>query len=343
MKWWILLFSAIQAFSLPNLEEKESSFVLETRRLEIPGHPFAFNPSIVQLDQGYLLSFRIIPDRKQKYDTRIGLVRLDADFKAVGEAQILETRNPMDPGIPRGEDARLIWVANELYMVYSDCPDLKMTKGGFRMHIGKITFDGSQFHLEKPDRITKYEGENPFIREKSWTPFNYKEELLLSYSQVPHLVFKPLLGSDSCETISNTRSNILWDWGVIRGGTAAELIGDEYLSFFHSTITMASFQSDSQLMPHYFMGAYTFSSKPPFEITKVSSEPIIANGFYSGEIHQPYHVPIRCIFPCGYVADKQFIWVVYGRQDHESWVVKLDKEGLINSLKPVEIVDASRD
>lgn len=87
-------------------------------------------------------------------------------------------------------------------------------------------------------------------------------------------------------------------------------------------------------MPHYFMGAYLFSEKPPFQMTSISPEPIIGPNFYSGKKHQTWK-PLRVVFPGGFVYDDTYIWVVYGRQDHEAWVVKLDREGLINSLIPV--------
>ncbi len=89
-------------------------------------------------------------------------------------------------------------------------------------------------------------------------------------------------------------------------------------------------------MPHYFFGAYTFSKAHPFEINRISPEPIIAKGFFSGAIYKPYWHPIRCVFPGGFVYDEQFIWVVYGRQDRELWVVKLDRHKLIGGLIPVE-------
>ena len=30
--------------------------------------------------------------------------------------------------------------------------------------------------------------------------------------------------------------------------------------------------------------------------------------------------------------DEEHVWIVYGRQDHELWVAKLDKKGLLESL-----------
>ena len=100
---------------------------------------------------------------------------------------------------------------------------------------------------------------------------------------------------------------------------------------------MATVHSQNKEVLHYLMGAYTFAAQPPFNITQISPEPIIGKKFYSGAEYKPYWHPVRAIFPCGFVFDKQYIWVVYGRQDHEMWVVKLDKLKLYASLIPAPI------
>ncbi len=84
------------------------------------------------------------------------------------------------------------------------------------------------------------------------------------------------------------------------------------------------------------MGAYTFSASPPFEITKISQEPIVGQNFYDGEYYKPYWVPVRCIFPCGFIIEDLYIYISYGRQDHEIWIAKLDKKALLMSLVPVD-------
>jgi len=103
---------------------------------------------------------------------------------------------------------------------------------------------------------------------------------------------------------------------------------------------MASTHSEGKTIYHYFMGAYTFSNDPPFEITAISPKPIIGKHFYTGIAYKPYWKPIRCVFPCGYISDEEFIWIAYGREDHECWVAKLDKKRLLDSLVPVAVKTA---
>lgn len=322
-----------------DLEADPSPFVLEVRKLDIPGHPHAFNPSIVSFQGQYLLSFRIIPDRKNSYTTYLGLVRLDKNFDCIGDPQIISTR-PTDSSVPsRAEDGRLIWVGHRLYIIYDDNEDKVIGKSGFRLFIGEVHFNGEKFSIREIEKITKYEGADPNLREKAWTPFVYDKNLLLSYSIVPHKIFSPWIGRGFCKTVAESKSEVNWPYGIIRGGTSA-LKGvadkDEYLSIFHSSMPMESKQSEGKRMLHYFMGAFTFSSEPPFELTRISAKPIIGKQFYSGTTHKPYWHPLRVVFPVGYVFDDSYIYVVYGRQDHEIWVAKLDKAGLVNSLIPVQ-------
>lgn len=105
---------------------------------------------------------------------------------------------------------------------------------------------------------------------------------------------------------------------------------------------MASHQSSGISMDHYFMGAYLFSKNPPFGLSHISPRPIIAKGFYSGPTYEPYwSKKVRVVFPGGFIANEDFVWIVYGRQDHECRVVKLDKKKLLESLVPIDSVEVS--
>lgn len=332
-----LLFFALSlsAETLIDLRQYKQDFVLETKRISVPGHPFAFNPSIIRWQGRILMSFRIIPGNKKSFNSELGLVWLDEQFNPVGQAQLLDCRDPDSPVPCRAEDGRLILVGDQLLMVYSDCPEPQISKGGFRVHVAQIGYDGCTFSILQRQNLTRFDGATRERREKNWVPFVYQDQLLLSYSINPHLVFRPLLWSNACEAISWSRTTPEWKWGDLLGGTPALPLGDHYLSFFHSSMKIASVQSEGVPMLHYFMGAYLFHDAPPFLLTHISPHPIIANAFYEGQSYEYYWKPIQAIYPCGFLHDEQFIWIAYGRQDHETWVVKLDKAGLLKSLVPL--------
>ncbi len=322
------------SLSLVDLEGSCQDFVLETKRIYIPGYPEAFNPSLIRWNGLLLMSFRIIPDLKNTYCSKLGLIWLDNNCCPIGEPQLLNTQlSPTTPS--RTDDGRLIALGDDIYLVYSDNTDPQISRGGFRVYIAKLQFDGADFSLDPPVRLSRFEGENPLVREKNWVPFIYEDQLLLAYSLVPHLIFYPHLDEGRCETIAQSLNNCPWDWGPLRGGTPALKIDSQYLAFFHSSLDMPTLHSNGKSICHYFMGAYTFSPTYPFEITQISPEPIIGKGFYKGPIYKPYWKPVQCVYPGGFVFDEKFIWIAYGRQDREAWIVKLDKQGLLNSLKPL--------
>lgn len=321
-----------------NLEDCIQDFVVETKRIEIPGYPHAFNPSIIQWNGKIILTFRNIPDVKNKYISYIGIAELDKQFNVIGKPQLLDL-TPEDYPLSapsRAEDARLIQVGKDLMIVYSDNRDEKISKAGFRVHTAKLTYRNDLFGVQNVQKLTDFKGETPLLREKNWVPFVYDDRLYLSYSLEPHRVFRPIPNSPSCEWILDTDVKMGWDWGVVRGGTPGLKIDDDhYLSFFHSSKLMKTDHSDNDEVLHYFMGAYLFSSRPPFQILAMSPEPIVGPNFYMGENYKPYWHPVRAVFPCGFIFDKKHIWVTYGRQDHECWVVKLHRKRLIQSLKPL--------
>lgn len=345
----LLILHQTTIYSNVDLEKNAQDYVIATKRILIPEHPFAFNPSIIKWKDKLLMSFRILPEGfcsllneiSSSGESRIGLVLLDENFNPISKPQLLfADEHPSN--IPlRSEDARLITVNNRLYIVYSDNHDKIVTEGRFRMYVSEIDFDGELFFTYPSERLSCFEGENKKRREKNWVPFEYNNNLLLAYSLSPHLIFKPIVGTETCETIASSQGEFSWLWGELRGGTQTLLIDNQqYLGFFHSCIDLATYHSNGKKIPHYFIGAYTFSNQPPFEINQISPEPIIGKNFYHGNDYEPYWKPVQVVFPGGLIVDDSFIWLAYGRQDHEIWVAQLDKARLLESLVPVTTIDS---
>ncbi|MGE0670155.1 MAG: hypothetical protein AB7O89_04400 [Parachlamydiales bacterium] len=318
---------------LTDLEKNPHSFILELRRIEIDGHPGSFNPSILRWNDSLLLSFRI-RDQKNVSTHQMGLVFLDEDFNPASKVYIIQMRLPPRQLPTKDQDPRLICLQDRLLIVYSNTLDEPNEKETRRVCISEVKWDGDSFFVDAIEWIEKYPGMTKLRWEKNWTPFIYEDELHLVYSLVPHHIFKPVWGTNSCVSACSSIGLVQWKWGVLRGGSQAFVVDGEYLSFFHSSINMASVQSLGKVIQHYFMGAYTFSAKPPFAITRMSKEPIIGKKFYNGVAYKTWK-PLLVVFPGGFIFNEKFIWVVYGRQDHELWVAKLDKKGLFDSLVPI--------
>jgi predicted GH43/DUF377 family glycosyl hydrolase len=329
-----LPFLPIFASSFPDLCERVQSFVLEEKQIFIPGYPSAFNPSIVRWHDGrLLLAFRARDPLTQSAHL-MGFVWLNENFEPESEPTLLTIYGDRPLKISRAQDPRLIKSGDKYYIVYNNIlsdDDLETR----RMVTAELHYKDHQFYISSPQYHLCFSGDKKNWREKNWSPFDYNGTFHFSYSLNPHRVFLPFLENDRCETLAVTKGDIRWKWGELRGGTPSLLDGDEYLGFFHSFIDIKTVQSNGEKISHYFMGAYRFQREHPFALTHISPEPIIGKEFYTPPDY-PTWKPLRVVFPGGLVFNDDYIWVVYGRQDFESWVVKLDKKGLMDSLVHVE-------
>ncbi len=352
----VIVFVTAQSEELFDLQTMvQNDLVLETKQILIHEYPWAFNPSIIRWDNNLLMSFRVIPDPKQTFTSWVGVINLNENFEPKGKPQQLQLRDPKSKVPSRAEDGRLVAIGDRLFLGYTDCEDVIITKAGCRMYVAELKYDGKKFcpvnirsfsSLEDElnlrnwipynmECLSSFEDNSKDRREKNWVPFDYYGKLLLAYSLAPHKILYPLLSTGHCETFAVTNSAISWNWGELRGGTSALLDGDHYLAFFHSAIKMKSVQTKGKEKLHYFMGAYTFKRDYPFTITHISPQPIVGHDFYIGPEYKPYWNQVKVVFPGGFISDDQYIWVVYGKEDHEMWVAKLDKKKLYQSLVPV--------
>lgn len=335
-------------FSLTNaahgnsdLEEMTQDFFIEIKQIVIPDCPWAFNPSLIRWKERWLMSFRLIPDETgispvcSASDSHIGLIYLDDDLNPIGYPQFI---TPTHPNQKRdcliAEDARLIICDGRLYVVYSGNKEAEIVDSGFRVYVAEIIENEHGFYVAHNECLSFFEGEDPQRREKNWIPFIFENALHLAYHLYPHRIFRPLLdASERCETVANSFPSFIWEYGELRGGTPAVKLDEQhYLGFFHSSIYMKTVHSNQMYIPHYFIGAYLFSAQPPFEVKYISPEPIVGTNFYHGNSYEPYWHPVCVVFPCGLAIYHNDLWISYGRQDHEIWVARLDKEKVLNSL-----------
>jgi predicted GH43/DUF377 family glycosyl hydrolase len=163
--------------------------------------------------------------------------------------------------------------------------------------------------------------------EKNWLWFFHQDMLHMVYSTVPHVVCRFSPAGIFEQEYKTEEKNIKWDYGTIRGGTPPALTpdGDEYLSFFHSSLP------DEQWHRRYYMGAYTFEAKPPFRITRITTEPILAGS--------PHDVTSKdkpiVVFPCGSrIKDGKWL-VTLGVNDLASAWIEIPHAELEPLLKEV--------
>lgn len=331
-----LLFTQIHALDSTLFEDRTegNQIVLESKRVFIEGFPEAFNPSLFKIDQGYLLTFRYTLDQiNASWVNYIGVILLSETFEPISKPQLLSTRSKNSKTPSQTEDARVFSYRNRLFLIYNDNPEVTNPHRGERrdMYIAELIYREGLFSLSTPLKLYYEDKYNTAWWQKNWSPFEWNHKLFLSYTISPHEIIYLNLTNGDCYKFYETQSKIDWEWGPLRGGTPPLLVDGEYLTFFHSGMMASSPVSFGWDLWHYFMGVYTFSADPPFQITKISRRPIIADGFYEASHYQK-----RVIFPGGFVVADEKIYLAYGRDDYEVWIATIDKAALLKSLVSVE-------
>lgn len=318
----------------------DEDIVLDTQRIILAGYPEAFNPSLAKWDRGFLLTFRNCPDPcNQPWLSEIGVVILDGDFRPVAQPQILSTRIRGSKTPPQSEDARFFTYRGKIFLIYNDNVDEIFYDGGKRrdLFIAELMPEEppgqGRFKLAPPLRLRCEEKYNAVYQQKNWIPFEWQNSLFFVYSIHPHEILGSNLRNGACYSLYKSSASFDWGYGILRGSSDAQLIDGEYLAFFHSGIKMASPASPNVKVWHYFMGAYTFSPNPPFEMTRITEAPILSDSFYTFSVFSDYEKKV--IFPGGFTVDGPRIYLAYGKDDREIWIATLDREQLKKNLKSV--------
>ncbi len=312
----------------------DEKIVVATTRFEFDQFPDAFNPSIIKVPQGFLLTFRYCPDRNENpWLAYVGVALLNDALEQISEPELLNTRQKNSKTPSQVEDARVFSYKGRLFLIYNDNIDLTspMTWDRRDMFMAELTYVDNQFKLSSPLKLAYEAKYHTAMWQKNWVPFEWNNMLLMTYSINPHEILYPNLMNGSCYHCYDTWMDIDWKWGKLRGSTPPLLVDGEYLAFFHSGAVTSSRASWGWELWHYFMGAYTFSAEPPFKITKISPHPIVAEGFYTQSAREK-----RVIFPGGFAVSGPYIYMAYGKDDYEIWIATIDKDALKKSLVPIE-------
>eukprot|EP01035_Chromulina_nebulosa_P020000 gene20000-25973_t len=214
--------------------------------------------------------------------------------------------------------------------------------------------------------------------EKNWSPFNYKQnQIFFIQSFQPFTVyrldqpnsrnsknlvytynpprFEPLsYKAQSVDLVSKVDCPAFTSYfGKIRGGTPALLVRGEYLAFYHTYEPghghLSTILPDNHF--YYFIGAYTFTTDPPFKVTSFSRFPISHETFIPG-IYKVGKQQALITFAVSYILinkdggvilegqdedDHHTTTVVLtiGVRDSHTIVAKINLNELLDSLKPI--------
>ena len=315
-----------------------TGLVVGSRPLSIRGDICPYNASIVKREPtGYHIVFRydLIDDTSQVgFHSYVGYAELDDQFNQTEKEFVTLDTHSLSP-----EDPRILCAKGTHYLVFNDTEHKKRLSDRY-MYMGEL--DVKRLTVQN---VVSFNPSIQFV-EKNWAPFEYintngESEIYFEYSLSP----RKLLKIDNPQNPSVTHilsprklKKICWPalWGEIRGGTAAQKVGDKYLGFFHS-----AFQDRNNIW-WYCMGAYTFEAAPPFRMTGISHYPILFEGIYMAP-HMNTADPLkRVLFPCGFVVENReegdLIHVSCGENDSNIKIVTLNKKELLKGLKRINTI-----
>jgi predicted GH43/DUF377 family glycosyl hydrolase len=158
--------------------------------------------------------------------------------------------------------------------------------------------------------------------EKNWLWFWHDGRPHFIYMTYPHEVVK-CSPEFQVEKVWITNKIGSWPYGQPRGGSPPVRVGDEYVSFFHSAIDAHSWGCR-----RYFMGAYTFQAKPPFEITRITQNPLLTGSSMDRWAHPKPMV----VFPGGAILRDQKWLVTFGVNDLDCAHITIPHEDLEKRL-----------
>lgn len=254
---------------------------------------------------------------------RLGLCLLDEFYQPIKESNVLldlhaELHAPHGKTYAKNfhvEDPRLFIYNDDLYLSYTD---------GYQMAQAKIDPQTLQavesFYITKPDKQRT---------EKNWIFFEHDKELYSVYNTCPHEIFK--MDGANWEKVYSEEWKSGWRHGIIRGGTSPILVGDKYVSFFHSALGVKHRGIEGR---QYFMGAYTFESKPPFRPLSITKEPIIVGEWVDDNIPRLSNA-IFVVFPSGVIRQENGYLVSFGYNDYRCRYVEITDAELERNMVSV--------
>lgn len=296
--------------------------VTSVRALQIPSVSSPYNASIGHTELGNFLFFRYdtLQSDGSSLISHVGCIGLNESLEPCES-----TFTKIDTNSNFSEDARLFKNERQHYLVYNDFEPGRMNQRHLR--IASIDLKTKQLKTILPLN-SKYK-----TTEKNWTPFSYNGQIYFLYTIAPQRIFHlPNPENNQLNKLSSLAVDC-WPskWGVPRGGTPAQLVGGEYLAFFHSSF------EDHKGVIWYIMGAYTFSPKPPFQLTRISPTPLLFNRIYD-TVHNSIAPPrVRAIYPMGFIEQEESIHLSCGENDSGIKLITFNKATLLNSLIKINI------
>lgn len=222
-------------------------------------------------------------------------------------------------------DPRLIWLPDgRLLMVYSSTNETGLRheciRGCIVMDLNKSTsfIDGKTFRIS-PESVT--------TRQKNWMPFLHDNNIYLTASVCPHIVYGLTL-NDQISAEQKFETDWFHPWiykDFLRGNTNIVQLDDgNYLGTFHTAVWRGA-------RCYYDNGCYMFEGKPPFKVIKCANRTYLP-AEEASQAHFRKKNLIVCNFPVGMVKENDRLLISYGDNDSIVKIMETTVQDMLNTM-----------
>lgn len=260
----------------------------------------AFNSSLIRFKGRLLLCYRT-----GWAGARLHVAELDNDMIP----QKVTTLNHL--GHPRAsvgqEDPRLFEFQGKLHVSFTG---VERVNGAISTNVlyARLTDD---FRVEEVFAPVYY-GRRKW--EKNWTFFEWEGVLLAVYSIAPHVLLH--IRGNQAYPFAETRTELPWSGGHLRGGCPPIRVGDTFYHWFHGRRNEFG-EAGRWLHGVYTVGVYTFPAKWPFAIDRMTPKPIWEGNYETLPDDQKRAGNPAVVFPAGAVRESDRWSVSMGV--HDRW------------------------
>lgn len=281
-----------------------------------------FNPTIVQVRGAtFLITRHWRKDGHGHWHSRLVRWKLDDEFYP---SEPMPLVFPRYSGVEQIEDPRAIVHENKIWISHCTWRHGRI----YRAHqsLTNFTLDWQWAGtMNIPYGGNGLQVGQGSAHEKNWVWLNRGNRWHFVYSFQPHMVVEVIDTMRVREHKSAIKPPVPWQYGQIRGGTPPVKVGDEYVTFFHSSLAWQGRKK------RYYCGAYAFQAQPPFAVTRMTKEYLLCGSDQDTRILDGPLVT----FPGGAIFNDGLWTVVFGCNDEASGWVRIPHDELLTLMATV--------
>lgn len=276
--------------------------------------PNAYNAGLLRFRGRLLLSYRW--HSRGDWRTELGIAELSGALSLNSCKPVFPPKDLQDNSI---EDARLFLYQGNLWI------SCTISQWPVAEHKSIVIF-GKLLEAETHWRLDNFFvpafGRNDFSAiEKNFIPWAYGEKLYCLYMTNSEEQIWLELDGARVEEVHKSKA-LRWPYAPIHGGAICEGRDGNLLHFFNSHLSHGDRSLD-----RYLVGVAELSGHPPFEMLRISQQPILA-GEEGCNLTRCKHYKNGVVFVCGAIKEKDGYLVSFGHNDSSCRIARLRPEDL---------------